>query len=111
MTIYGKKKSNVDVRAPSRTELKRIGLSAGVILCGFVVNKIDTDEFLACSELTGSEYKREWRTNPESAQVYSNPKNALNAITGYDMPLIEICALFEHKKQIFVWPMPEEAFE
>ncbi|MAD75981.1 MAG: hypothetical protein CML20_14535 [Rheinheimera sp.] len=111
VTIYGKKKSNVDVRAPSRGELKRIGLSAGVILCGFVVNKTDTDEYLAFSELTGSEYKRGWGANPESAQVYSNPKNALGAITGYDMSLIEICALFEHKKRIFVWPMPTEAFE
>ena len=111
MTINGKKKSNVDVRAPSRGELKRIGLSARVILCGFVVNKTDTDEYLTFSELTGREHKRGWGTNPESAHVYSNPKKALSAITGYDMSLIEICALFEHKKQIFVWPMPEEAFE
>lgn len=111
VTIYGKKKSNVDVRAPTRAELKRIGLSAGVILCGFVVNKTDTDEYLAFSELTGGEYKRGWDTNPETAQVYSGPKNALSAIAGYDKCAIEICALFEHKKQIFVWPMPDEAFE
>lgn len=109
--IQANSKITVYVRAPSRGELKRIGLSAGVILYGFVVNKTDTDEYLAFSEPTGSEYKRGWGTNPESAQVYSNPKNALSAITGYDMSLIEICALFEHKKQLFVWPMPEEAFE
>lgn len=77
MTIYGKKKSNVDVRAPTRAELKRIGLSAGVILCGFVVNKTDTDEYLVFSELTSDNYKREWEANPEAAQVYSNPKKRI----------------------------------
>ncbi|MBB1295460.1 MULTISPECIES: hypothetical protein [unclassified Pseudoalteromonas] len=111
MTIYGKKKSNVDVRVPTRAELKRIGLSTGVVLCVFVVNKTDTDEYLAFSEPMGSEYKRGWGSTPEAAQVYSNPKNALSAITGYDKGVIERCPLFEHKKQIFVWPMPDEAFE
>ncbi|MGO2075594.1 MAG: hypothetical protein ACTH3B_10615 [Pseudoalteromonas sp.] len=99
MTIYGKKKPNVDVLAPSRGELKRIWLSAGVILCGFVVNKTDTDEYLVFSEFNGGDYKRGWDTNPEAAKVYSNPKNAFRAITGYDNDTIEICALFEHKKR------------
>ena len=111
MTIYGKKKENVDVRAPTRAELKNIGLSAGVVLCGFVVNKTISDEYLVFSDYKDGESKRGWVNDPESAHVFSNPKNALNAMAGYDMKFIEICALFEHKKRLIVWPMPEEAFE
>lgn len=111
MALNGKKTINVTVQAPTRLELINMGMPAGATLCGFVVNLVASDEYLVMSIERADMVERAWAQTPELAERFPNPKAAKAAIEGYEKGPVEICALFDHKKQLLVWPMPDEAFE
>lgn len=86
---------------------KEIGLPSATKYLGYVLNRIESDEYLADYRRNGIAEHWAWTGAPHYAKRYKDLKQIRRIQQGYKKGLTGVCYLFETPDQFLVYPVEE----
>ncbi len=94
----------VDINPPTISDLEEMGIPVTSKLCGFVVQLLESEEFLSAKKDNIGVNLKAWSVVPDLAQLFPNPQAASLAASECENRT-GVFALFDTGDNFFAWPM------